>query len=258
VQDELCTKIFDPLERRRDTLAYPTLKEPPPIGVSMKTDSSVITTNTYEDLNSVREFNRLESIDRTYYKDYYWDTHTIKEEGIFEDGYCFGLWKYYDKKGTLYKEIDFETGNKRLYGGGSEPYDDVLLEMRTKGDSILKACFGSAFFERYIQWDPSHSYYHSENGHGSWFDVPAEKPEEFRLRYFVSLERRQKHSTIEFKLDRKGRIMLDGGAGTASKIVDRSQPLHVVVRSDGGNANALQIVARAFEKAPHYYIFGLE
>lgn len=200
-------KSINSVKNQTDTITYQVLPEPPPIGVEVKTDSSVIRTNTYEDMNSVREFNELDSLDRTYYKEFYFNTHRLKEQGVFEDGYCVGVWRYYDNKGKLYKEIDFETGHKTLFGGRTEPFDDIFIEMKSKGDSTLRSFFGSGFFESHIQWDPNRSYYYSQNDSGNWFEIPSEKPERFLLRYFVKLDSKNKYSTIEFELNRKGRII---------------------------------------------------
>jgi hypothetical protein len=208
-KDNLLTesRTIDSIRKKTDTTIYQALAEPPSIGVKVKTDSSVITTNTYEDENSIREFNELDSVVRTYYKEYYFDTHKIKEEGVFEDHYCVGLWKYYDKNGKLYKEIDFETGNKKLYNNRKEPFDNLFLEARHKGDSIVTAFFGANFFNTQIQWDPNRSYFYSDNDSGVWFDIPREKPNRFLLRYFLRLDSEHKYSTIEFEMDRKGRII---------------------------------------------------
>ncbi|MFZ2905347.1 MAG: hypothetical protein WAZ98_03995 [Cyclobacteriaceae bacterium] len=130
VKDNSSAKLnaTDSIKTKQDTTIVHALLEPPAIGTKTKTDSSVITTNTYEDDNSIREFNELDSVDRTYYKEYYFNTHKIKEEGIFEDNYCVGIWKYYDENGKLYKEIDFETGYKKLYTDKKEPFDNLFLE----------------------------------------------------------------------------------------------------------------------------------
>ena len=57
----------------------------------VKTDSSVIKTKYFKYLNSIREFNELNDIKRTYYKDYFYDSKTIKEEGVFFNGHCVGI-----------------------------------------------------------------------------------------------------------------------------------------------------------------------
>jgi hypothetical protein len=103
--------------------------------------------------------------------------------------------------------INFDTGEKQFFGGGTEPFDDVMLKIKSTSDSILIAYFGIAFFKKHVQWDVNDSHYYSENNHGRWFDVPSEKPNRFLLRYFVKLDRQHKYSIIEFELDRNGRII---------------------------------------------------
>jgi hypothetical protein len=196
--------LKDPIQETIDTIKYLPLPEPPESDQKVKTDSSFITTKNYEDLNSIREFNDLDSIDRTYYKEYYFDTRKIKEQGILENGDCAGRWKYYNKKGTLIKEINFDTGEKRLYNNKVDPFDDVFLEMRSKGDSILALYFGEEFVRDHLQWNPNRSYYYTQNSSGSWFEVPGEEPKEFVFAYFILLDKDHKYPTIEFKLNNKG------------------------------------------------------
>src|SRR5688500_4204663 len=92
--DKAKDKIFlqGALEQADDSITQEPFLEPPPLkSYKVKTDSLVIETKYFEDLNSIRVFNTLDSVDRTYYKDYYFDTHKIKEQGVTEQGDCVGL-----------------------------------------------------------------------------------------------------------------------------------------------------------------------
>ena len=195
----------------RDTshiVKYEHLPVPPSTDVHVKTDSSVINTKYFEYLNSIREFNDLDSIRRTYYKDFYFNSRKLRERGVIENGDCVGLWKYYNSKGILEKEINFETGEKKIYGGKPDPFDEIFLEMRSKADSFLISMFGDDFFKNHIKWNPGHSYWYSRYGSGgSWFDTARWEPREFRFEYFVQLDRQHRYPLIKFRLDRKGRLI---------------------------------------------------
>jgi hypothetical protein len=201
-----------------DVTKYEDLPAPPPhkLDRTQKTDSSVIEIKYFEDLNSIREFNRLgfvkfnglDSITRTYYKDYYYDTRKIKEQGVIEGEDAVGLWKYYDANGFLKKTIDYKTGEKKFYGIKSDPYDDILLEMKEKADSTLIKHFGYDFFKDHLQWNPGTSYYYTRHeDSGNWFDIPEYEPEQFQLTYSVSLDKQYQYSLIRLKLDRGGRLI---------------------------------------------------
>lgn len=193
-----------------DPISIKPLQEPPQQKIiKVKTDSSLIETRYYEYLNSIREFNKLDSIDRTYYRDYYFDTKAIKEVGVFQAGNCVGTWRYYDNKEKLIKEIDFESGDKKLYNGKVEPYDKIFEQMKIKANGIMKSYFGEEFFKHHLKWNPNDSYFYSANNSGKWFDIPEEKPTEFLFRYFIIFDKQRKFSTIEFRLNNKGEIETD-------------------------------------------------
>jgi hypothetical protein len=193
-----------------DSIAIKPLEEPPRLKIiKIKTDSSLIETRYYQDLNSIREFNKLDAADRTYYRDYYFDTKTIKEVGVFQGGNCAGTWRYYDNKENLIKEINFESGDKKLYNKQAEPYDEILEKMKIKATVVLKSYFGEEFFNHHLKWNASDSYFYSLNNSGRWFDIPEKKPSEFLFRYFVVFDKHRRFSTIEFKLDSKGELITD-------------------------------------------------
>lgn len=108
IHDESMTNRPD-----QDTIVYPRLPEPPPLRVEYKhTDSSLIDIKYDEELDYIREFNRLDSFDVTYYKDFSFRTKKIREVGTFIGGNEKGIWKYYDSTGALIRQQDFGSWNK--------------------------------------------------------------------------------------------------------------------------------------------------
>ena len=193
-------------QKPEEQITYEPLPEPPQQKIiTAKTDSSHIEIKYYEDLNSIREFNRLDSVRRTYYKDYYFDTHTLNEAGTYED-YAIGLWTYYNKKGELIKEINYDTGEKIICGNTPDPYDNDFLKIKATADSILVCYFGSAFFHDHIQWNASQSHFISDDGSGTWFDVSQGRPFSFMLNYSILFDKQHTYATIQFTLDRFGRL----------------------------------------------------
>ena len=98
----------------KDNVKIESLQEPPPLRVDrVRTDSSEISTRYFEDLNSMREFNELDSFEIIYYKDFYFKTKTIRESGMFVGGEQKGIWIYYDSNGTATKRVDFGEWDKK-------------------------------------------------------------------------------------------------------------------------------------------------
>jgi len=106
----------DIVKGKSDTLIYQPLPEPPPLRVDrLRTDSSEISTHYFEDLNSIREFNELDSFEVTYFKDFSFKTKLIRESGVFVGGYEKGIWSYYDSTGRLAETKDFGPWDKRMH-----------------------------------------------------------------------------------------------------------------------------------------------
>jgi len=57
-------------------------------------------------LNSIREFNELDSFEIIYYKDFSYKTKAIRESVLVGSNQK-GIWTYYDSTGQMIKEIDF-------------------------------------------------------------------------------------------------------------------------------------------------------
>ena len=100
----------------RDRVKIEPLLEPPPLRVDkIRTDSSKIETRYFEDLNSIREFNELDSFEIIYYKDFYFKTKKIRESGMMIGGDQKGIWTYYDTTGTITKIVDFGKWDRKMH-----------------------------------------------------------------------------------------------------------------------------------------------
>lgn len=173
-----------------------------------KTDSSIIRTKYFEYLNSIRVFNELKNKKKTYYKDFYFTTKKIKEEGTFTNDEATGLWKYYSTKGKLEKTINYTTGKKKYFIKPRDAYDNIFINAQARAKAIIIEHFGKSVAERYVRWNPNNSYYYgSYNQSGRWFDVPDFKPIQFLFRYDILLDKEHKYPVIEFTLDNQGKIL---------------------------------------------------
>ncbi|WP_439881377.1 hypothetical protein ACSX1A_19880 [Pontibacter sp. MBLB2868] len=83
---------------------YPPPIEPPLLEY---TDSSVIETIHFESLNSTRIFNKLKGKAKVYYRDYYYGTNILREEGTFVKGDYSGVWRCYSPEGKLMRECEY-------------------------------------------------------------------------------------------------------------------------------------------------------
>lgn len=84
-------------------IVYPPPFEPP---ILEYTDSSVIETKHFEYLNSTRIFNTLKGQDKTYYRDFYYGTNTLRAEGTFIKGEYSGVWRCYSPDGKQISECE--------------------------------------------------------------------------------------------------------------------------------------------------------
>lgn len=202
------------VEHRTVALKPAPLAMPPPLPeTTIKTDSSIIRIKTWKDLNSIREFNELDSSDITYYTDRFFENSRIRETGMLDEFGSAGVWKYYRKNGNLYKEIDFETGKKTLLDGWTEPYETSFSTARNRGDSILAKHFGAKFVREHIQWSPGNSSYYTRKTSEHWFNIASEEPERFALRYLIKLDSIHRYWAMTIFLDRDGGIVTDETKG---------------------------------------------
>jgi hypothetical protein len=66
----------------------------------IKTDSSIIEVKFFPEFGYIGEFNELKRKNRTYYRQFDFASKKVTQQGVWEDGYCVGLWKYYSEEGV--------------------------------------------------------------------------------------------------------------------------------------------------------------
>lgn len=153
-----------------------------------KTDSSIITTKYYEELNSIRVFNQLRSINKSYYTDYYFDNKKIKEHGVFLNDKCSGIWKEYDHNGKTLQVIDYNNGIIKYSDKKSFPSLAFQYKIKLKADSILSTVYSPEFVKKNIVWDIADSYVYNDPISDNWKNGLPITPKEFLLRYKVRFE----------------------------------------------------------------------
>jgi len=174
----------------------------------IKTDSSIIKTVYYEILNSIREFNELTDCNKTYFKDFYYDTKKIKKEGVFFNEYSTGIWREYSEEGKLISEINHDLGIWRVKDKSKFPFFDIQNSIKTKGDSIIEKVYGKAFLEKNAIWSLDGSYIYNEKEAGRWEDSFKNKPNKFLMRYKIKLDSINVYNDIiAFKLDSIGNFI---------------------------------------------------
>ncbi|AHM59330.1 hypothetical protein D770_05315 [Flammeovirgaceae bacterium 311] len=174
----------------------------------VETDSSVIETKYYKGLNSIREFNELKNKDKTYYREYYYDTKILKQEGVFVDGDFVGISREYSADGDLIRVINHDAGTWSIHGKTEFPFYELQESIKLKGDSLIKEVYSKEFFEKHVVWSIGSSYTYNENESGSWSDVFESKPTKFLLRYDIMLDEGHVYDDmIGFELDSKGNYL---------------------------------------------------
>jgi len=174
------------------------------------TDSSVITVKYFEDLNSIRVFNDLKNKKLTYYQDYYYDTKSIREQGVYNDGCSIGIWKLYSPTGVLESITDFDKGVWTVINEKYFSFYATKLKMRRIADSLVQAMYGSDFFNKHIIFDLDQSGASDDERYNFWTMNTHKKPKEFMMRYNIRLDSDTLYrDLIEFKLDAHGHFMPD-------------------------------------------------
>lgn len=172
----------------------------------VKTDSSVIITKYFDYLNAIRVFNELKDKNKSYYKEYYYDTKTLKETGVFINGDCFGIWKEFWPNGKLKRQIDYNKGIITFNDKKAYPHNGYLNKVKLKADSILKSIYSQTFYNKYIIWDINHSNVSTYTIVADWTDSLEMKPNEFLMRYKIKFNGDTYPEIIEFTIDSMGRF----------------------------------------------------
>lgn len=174
----------------------------------IETDTSVIETRYYKEDNYYNIFNELKDSKKTYYSEFYLDTKTLKEQGVFVDGNSFGLWREFFKDGKLKREINYDKGLITFVDKKAYPFYDLQNKMKEKADSLICKMYGNSFLTNNTVWSVGGSYIYNDKESGNWTDKLNNKPTKFLFRYDVKLDNEYKYDDlIEFELDDKGNFL---------------------------------------------------
>jgi hypothetical protein len=84
-----------------------------------------------------------------YYKKYYHENGKLQREGL-SCGRDIGIWSYYDTTGFLFKEFDFSTNKRTLFGMEKEPLDWVFDSVICLAEQFAIRHYGKDFYKKYI------------------------------------------------------------------------------------------------------------
>jgi hypothetical protein len=173
----------------------------------IETDTSFIETRYYKEYNYYNIFNELKNSKIKHYSEFYYDTKTLKEQGVFIDGNSVGLWKEFFKDGSLKREIDYDKGVITFFDKKAFPFLKLQNSYKLNGDSIIKKIYSKEFFDKHVIWSLGSSYIYNDDESGSWTDEFKRKPTKFLLRYNIKLEGKIYDDLIEFEINSKGQLI---------------------------------------------------
>ncbi len=117
-----------------------------------------------------------------YYR-YYYPTGKLLREGLtYPSRDRVGTWKYYDEQGKFYKEFDFSSGKRTLYGMEKEKFDWLFDSLKALTKKFLVAHFGKKFVDEHIRIDPYmpwNSTREFESYGTAWPDMPHAIPDDY-------------------------------------------------------------------------------
>lgn len=122
---------------------------------SFQKGDTLIEIRTYENLNSLREFKKINEIE--IYKEFDLTTKILKEEGKFDkDGNWFGVRKIYSEEAKLIKEINYDNNQIQFYNNYYEPFQENFRLIQQKAEQLLKDKLGLIFFSKiyYSKYKP--------------------------------------------------------------------------------------------------------
>ncbi|HRE40740.1 MAG TPA: hypothetical protein PLG90_05360 [Ignavibacteria bacterium] len=164
----------------------------------------------------------LNEKDSIIYKVYFIeDTTKIFQNGIWKkNGNYIGIWEEFNFDGILMYKIDYDKGiaeiNKDFF-----PYHEILENMKLKVDSLFINTYSKEFFENHVFFDFDCSAYgivQTVNNEGksdliskyvgSWKEPMIAKPNEFKFRYIVKLNKSDENGVdINILLDSTGNYL---------------------------------------------------
>lgn len=140
---------------------------------------------------SIKEFYELKNQRNkwTVYKEYYTD-ESLKELGVFLNGYQYGYWSSFDSNGKISSQIDYNSPKQIV--GKPQMFVNTFSEAMSIGDSILRAHFNPNVISN-IRFNASRSYWYTDLNSGTWYENSENEPKSYLLRYSIVI-----HDTLIF------------------------------------------------------------
>jgi hypothetical protein len=146
---------------------------------------------TRERLSALRLISTFPNDQKVQHDEYYYNDTRVLESNIsykLPNRELTGVTRKYNRKGELEYEQDYDKGTWVVMKFDHYPYYDILVKIKSKGDSLIEANYGREFLARYVVWSPEGSAFYSEDGAGAtWNDYQEWKPSRFLLRYSIRL-----------------------------------------------------------------------
>lgn len=135
----------------------------------------------------------------------------LKEKGLYLNGWSFGKWYKYDKKGNIISETDHSIGKK--IKGKVLNFNELFRKYKGKSDSLLIERFGIIFFNKHIRFNAEKSHWYTSSNSGSFLEQRKSKPREYLLRYSIVENDTLIFTTIELRFEKKSnyKIQIEKG-----------------------------------------------
>jgi len=149
-----------------------------------------ITTNPKVELDSFtrskilfKQFNISNGTNNWTYNTEFYENGILKEKGLYLNGWSFGKWFKYNKNGKLISEIDYNSG--KIIIGENLNYENLILKLKSKSDSLLIEKFGKSFFDNHIKLNAERSYWYNSSNSGNLLEQRKRKPKEVLFKYSI-------------------------------------------------------------------------
>jgi hypothetical protein len=174
----------------------------------IQTDSSIIKTNYYEYLNSIRIFNEIKGKNLTYYEEYFMDTKTLTTKGIFKSGWCSGIWKVYNKSGELTDIRNYDTGEWEVLNKEIYPNYDLQISVLQNAFEFIRQHYGKEFTDKHVKFNLNHSYKRTERTSKNWCEPLNEAVMRFSLSFDINIAGMGDYERmIKFDLNNNGQLL---------------------------------------------------
>ena len=172
------------------------------------TSSGLLTRERLPNVRRITMYPKNEKIKHDEY--YYNDTKILESTHSYKlpSGEMMGLSKQYNKKGELEYVQNHDKGTWEVVKFDNYPYYRILVNVKSKVDSLIKTTYGREFFEKYVVWSPEGSaFYNGEGAGATWYDYQEWKPKEFSITYSIRVATDEFYEDqIIVRLDSMGQI----------------------------------------------------